>query len=124
MQLPSECSAPYSNDAEKAACAERQRYQLMLCDLPPGSGLAGGFIMTGYAGRAGSAGPGCVKRCEDATLCEDSQTDWYRADTGRAGASGTVFKRNGRRDVPYTESVLISVGVRYVNNEYPGVNAL
>ena len=96
----------------------------MLCDLAPPAGLSGGFVMTGYAGRAGGADLGCTKRCEDATLCEDSQTDWYRADMGRAGMSGTVFKRNGRRDVGGTESVLLSVGVRYVNNEYNAVNTL
>jgi hypothetical protein len=96
----------------------------MACDLAPPAGSSGGFVMSGYAGRAGSAGPGCIKSCEDATLCEDSETDWYRADLGRAGASGTVFKRNGRRDVGRDESVLLSVGVRYVNNEHPAVNTI
>ena len=80
--------------------------------------------MTGFTGRDGGPGPGCIKSCEDKTLCEDSETEWYRADMDYAGVSGTVFKRNGLLDVGYKESVLLSVGIRYVNNEYHGVNTI
>ena len=113
-----ECTAQYDNEAEKRACAQAQYYQLMVCDQPPAHGLAGGLIMSGFAPRNAAAGappsPGCVKSCGDPTLCDDSFTDWYRADTGAADVGGTVFKRNGRHSLPAAQSVLLSVGVRYV----------
>ena len=116
MQLAPGCVLPYDNDREKGACAETQLYELMVCDNAPeqglrGPALSGGFIMTGY-----NASVGCRKTCEDRTFCEDYHTDWYRADTGAAHASGVAFKTPGHRALPLNQK-LLSVGVRLIDNE-------
>lgn len=116
MKLAPGCLLPYNNDMEKQECAQTQLYELMLCDNDADEGLrgrtlSGGFIMTGY-----NATTGCRKTCEDDTFCEDYTTEWYRADAGKAQASGVAWKTNGNRAMPL-ETTLMSVGIRLVDNE-------
>jgi hypothetical protein len=107
MKLADGCLTRYDNDLEKRACAETQLYELMICDDAAGTArMAGGFIMTGY-----DASKGCRKTCEDLTWCEDHDSEWYRADTGRAEASGVAFKTPGHRALPLDDKIL-SVGIR------------
>jgi hypothetical protein len=108
MLLADGCVLPYDNDREKRACADTQLYELMICDKEAGGGeMSGGMIMTGYDARRG-----CRKTCQDLTFCEDYTSEWYRADTGRAEASGVAFKTPGLRALPLADKIL-SVGIRY-----------
>jgi len=114
MQLAPGCILPYNNDLEKQECAKVQLYELMVCDNADGeeAALSGGFIMTGY-----NESTGCRKTCQDKTFCEDYSTEWYRANTGVAHASGVAFKTPGHRALP-EGSKLLSVGIRLVDNEH------
>lgn len=116
MSLASECAGVYDNDKEKQLCAQTQLYQLMICDNEAGDGFrdhvtSGGFIMSGFDPESD-----CRKSCEDSSFCEERSSEWYRADSGWAHASGIAFKRNGNREFPIGED-LISVGIRLVDNE-------
>jgi len=114
MQLAPGCILPYNNDLEKQECAKVQLYELMVCDNADGeeAALSGGFIMTGY-----NESTACRKTCQDKTFCEDYSTEWYRANTGVAHASGVAFKTPGHRALP-EGSKLLSVGIRLVDNEH------
>mmetsp|Transcript_19791 Transcript_19791/g.65941 ORF Transcript_19791/g.65941 Transcript_19791/m.65941 type:complete len:91 (-) Transcript_19791:1722-1994(-) len=65
---------------------------MMICDNvgDVASRMAGGFIVTGF-----NPTTNCIKTCEDFSFCEDDESEWYRASTGVAEASGVVFKQNG-----------------------------
>ena len=112
MLFAPECSGVYDNHMEKHACSVPQYYELMVCDgQASGAAVSGGFVMTGY-----NASTGCRKTCEDVTFCEDYETEWFRAGTGRSDASGVAFKTPGFKAFPIREK-LLSVGVRLVDNE-------
>jgi len=112
MKIANECSDVYSNQREKSACAATQYYQMMVCDNVGDvrARMSGGFIMTGF-----DQVTNCIKTCEDFSFCEDDDSEWYRASTGVAQASGIVFKRNGLRPSSLPDA-LISVGIRLVDD--------
>jgi hypothetical protein len=111
-----ECTDLFDNSLEKSECKKTQEYELMICDNGGNPmAMSGGMIMTGV-----SPG-GCSKVCEDVTFCEDRRTDWYRAETGLDAATGGAFAENG---LGYAGVRKLSIGVRYVNNEYQGVNRI